>query len=85
MDRVARIKDKLTILKPQYLKLIDQTSAHRGHLENDNQLETHLKLIIQSESLDDKTRINQHKIINKLLSDEFHNGLHALSIKIIEK
>ncbi|WP_316354387.1 BolA family protein [Candidatus Trichorickettsia mobilis] len=83
MQRSERIKQKLAALKPHYLEIIDQTSLHVGHAEHaDGSAETHFSIKISADILKEKTRLEQHSIINKLLDDEFSNGLHALSIKI---
>jgi len=82
MTRTFRIKQKLMVLKPQYLEVIDETPKHVGHLDNDGSAETHLVIKISAESLNSLSRVKQHQAINDLLSDEFGQGLHALSIKI---
>jgi len=85
MTRTDRIKEKLMVLKPQYLEVIDETPKHAGHLGNDDSLETHLVIKIRAGSLNDLSRIKQHQTINDLIADEFEDGLHALSIKIIKE
>ncbi|WPY01077.1 BolA family transcriptional regulator [Candidatus Trichorickettsia mobilis] len=82
MQRSERIKQKLAALKPHHLEIIDQTSLHVGHAEHADDSETHFFIKISADILKEKTRLEQHNIINKLLDDEFNNGLHALSIKI---
>jgi len=84
MTRTTRIKQKLMVLKPQYLEVIDETPKHAGHLENDELTETHLTLKIYADSLSEMPLVSQHKTIKNLLSDEFQSGLHALSIKVLK-
>ncbi|MGC0371559.1 MAG: hypothetical protein DGJ47_000248 [Rickettsiaceae bacterium] len=83
MNRINRIKDKLAALNPHKLKIIDQSKQHAGHAGNPHDLgETHFTIQISSESLNGKSKVQQHRIINDLLREEFNSGLHALSIII---
>lgn len=93
MTRCSRIRKKLDALKPHYLEIIDESHLHDGHIQfpafsaYDNKIlqETHIRLKIAADSLKNLSLINQHKLINQILSDEFKCGLHALSIKIYNK
>ena len=84
MSRIERIKNILNQLNPKYLKIDDQTIAHHGHIA-DNSTETHLSITIYSDSLLHKTKVEQHRIINTLLHNEFDNGLHALTISVLNR
>jgi BolA family transcriptional regulator, general stress-responsive regulator len=84
MTRIERIKKQLDALKPQYLEIIDQSLSHREHLENPDSSETHLVINIWSDVFQSKTKLQQHRVINDLISEEFNSGLHALSINIKE-
>lgn len=85
MNRITRIKQKLGVLKPHHLEIVDDTPKHAGHIENQIQLETHLTIFIAAESLKENSRVSQHRIIKELIGDEFDQGLHALSIKILNE
>jgi BolA family transcriptional regulator, general stress-responsive regulator len=80
MKRYLRIKQILDVLKPHYLEINDQTHLHSKHSSG---LETHFEIKISADLLKEKKLLEQHKIINDLLREEFNNGLHAISIKII--
>lgn len=80
MKRYLRIKQVLDALKPHYLEITDQTHLHANHSKG---LETHFEIKISADLLKDKKLLEQHKMINNLLGEEFNNGLHALSIKIM--
>ncbi|NRB10425.1 MAG: BolA family transcriptional regulator [Rickettsiaceae bacterium] len=82
MNRKVRIEQKLSVLKPHYLEIIDDSKSHIGHSGNPGDKESHLTIKLATKLLAGKKRIEQHKIINELLKEEFANGLHALSIKI---
>ena len=67
--------DKINIINESYL--------HKSHMEGGGD-DTHFKVEVKSKDFKGKTLIDCHKIINKILQEEFdYNGLHALSIKII--
>ena len=85
MNRKDRIAQKLHTLNPQLLEIIDTSDQHKNHIavKNLTQEETHIKIVISSESLNQYTNLEKHRIINDLLKDEFKNGLHAAEIKII--
>jgi len=82
--RTDRIKERLNSLKPTYLEIIDESSGHQGHYQSSSH-ETHLKLIIAAQSLGEYTLLKQHKIIKELIAEEFDQGLHALTIKVINE
>lgn len=81
MSRSERIKKKLDVLKPHYFKIIDESYKHTNHMKN--AVESHYLIKISSEAFLKQNLLTSHRTINKLLSDEFASGLHALSIKII--
>lgn len=74
---------KLSALKPQYLKLVNNSILHQGHNSSPNNGNSHFALEIRSALIEGRSLIEQHRIINNLLKEEFNNGLHALSIKIM--
>lgn len=84
MNRYNRIKQKLGVLNPHYLEIIDETKLHSGHRGIADPLESHFRIKINSKELAGKNLVTAHKMINNLLKNEFENGLHALSIDIIK-
>jgi BolA family transcriptional regulator, general stress-responsive regulator len=81
------IKDQIiqtlqNALHPSFLEVIDDSSKHKGHLENED-VETHFKIKITSESLAHKTRIESHRIIYDLIRQNIKKEIHSISIKII--
>lgn len=86
MNRKKIIEDKLKILEPTTLIINNDSALHADHPGNSSKDgESHFSIEIASLKLENLNKIEQHKIINNLLKDEFKNGLHALSIKIIKK
>lgn len=79
------IEKKISVLKPHYLEIINDSIFHQHHLESPSSGESHYTMIIAADVFDGQTLLKQHKIINNLLKEEFNNGLHALLIKILPK
>ena len=84
VTRKEIIDQKLSVLNPQFLEIIDQSANHAGHVGNSGGNESHFLINIKAEKLDDLKLIDKHRLINDLLKEEFNEGLHALSI-IIKK
>ena len=86
MNRKKIIEQKLSVLNPHILEIIDNGAEHAGHTGNpNNNGETHFSIQISAAKLNDLSKIKQHRMINNLLKAEFASGLHALSINIITK
>ncbi|RTK93652.1 MAG: BolA family transcriptional regulator [Rickettsiales bacterium] len=83
-SRKEIIQQKLSVLNPHILEIIDQSANHVGHFDNHNNGESHFLLKIKADQLNILKSIEQHRLINDLLKDEFNKGLHALSIVIIK-
>lgn len=85
MSRKESIKNKLKVLNPEILEVLDVSDQHKGHIGNpDGKGQTHYEIIITASTLSNNTKLKQHRIINDLLKEEFANGLHSVSIKIAE-
>jgi len=84
MNRQETIEQKLSVLKPQYLEIINDSYLHSSHNSSPANGESHFTIKILADSLSCHSLIEQHKIINGLLKEEFSRGLHALSIIIVE-
>ena len=83
MNRTKRIQD---IIKKNFnefsVSVTDDSLAHSGHNNFDGKEETHIIIELKKKFNLDITRLEIHKKINTLLSDEFKTGLHALQIHI---
>ena len=63
------------------IEIIDNTHLHKHH-KSFNKSKTHLKIIIQSDTLRNLNRIDSHKKIITILRDEIQKKIHSLEIKI---
>ncbi|KDQ21380.1 hypothetical protein BOTBODRAFT_25821 [Botryobasidium botryosum FD-172 SS1] len=80
------IRTKLTeSLKPALLEIQNDSWQHRHHSamreSGGGSGETHFSVQVVSDAFSGKTTIQRHKMIFATLSDEFAQGLHALSLK----
>ena len=82
MSRDQRIHDILQKnLTPSKLDIINNSHQHAGHSSSPGTGESHYHIIISSQEFQSKSRVEIHRMINKLLKEEFDQGLHALSIE----
>ena len=63
------------------IEIIDNSHKHRGHKFSSPE-KFHLHLKIKSLYLSSISRVNAHKIIMKVLSNELKTKIHALEISI---
>ena len=72
-------------LAPTFLNVVDDSESHQGHHQAPESGESHYNVNIISESFAGLNRIEKERMVYKLLSEEFNNGLHALSLKLSDK
>ena len=64
------------------IEVEDVSQYHRGHNNFNGKDETHFKITLQLNTIENSSRLFIHRKINKLLKEEFSSGLHALEIKL---
>ena len=83
MNRTKRIQGIIEKNFNEFrISVIDDSLAHKGHNNFDGKEETHIIVELKKKYNLDINRLEIHKKINILLSEEFKIGLHALQIKI---
>jgi len=76
-----RIEKSLTeALKPQSLRIVDESHLHAGHAGARPEGETHFRLYIVSAAFESKGRIDRHRAVHEILADELAGPVHALAI-----
>ena len=84
MNRTKRIQN---ILEKHFadfsLEIKDNSIFHKGHNDFDGTGQTHISLQLKRKSKIKFNRLEVHRKINSILSEEFKKGLHSLEIKII--
>ena len=84
MNRTKRIQNIIEKNFNEFTILVtDDSLAHKGHNNFDGNDETHIKIVIKKKCNLNINRLEIHKKINTLLSEEFKIGLHSIQINII--
>ena len=78
MSRKQRIQELIKQLAPLGLQIDDESANH--HVPKG--AETHFKLTVVAEQFNQLKTLERHRLINKLLAQEFETGLHALSLHL---
>jgi stress-induced morphogen len=83
MSIAARIKQKLQILNPVVLEIINNSALHRHHLAMRGKVEeeSHFKLKIVSKSFENLKLIQRHRLVNKILEEEY-KVVHAMELEL---
>lgn len=78
----SRMREKLMIsLRPTRLDVVNESHLHAGHRSSPGTGESHFRVLIVSEAFTGKSRVERHRMVNDLLSNELKNAAHALAIK----
>ena len=80
------VKDNITkklreAFSPESLDVTDESHLHEGHSGHRPGGETHFRLYIVSPAFEGKSRIDRHRMINKILEAELKSSVHALAIR----
>lgn len=67
-------------LNCETLVIEDQSHLHAGHSGASPEGETHFRLRIVSDDFCDKTRVERHQMIYRILKDELEAHVHALTL-----
>ncbi|KAG2150517.1 bola-like protein-domain-containing protein [Suillus clintonianus] len=79
------MREKLTtLLQPSKLIITNESQLHRHHAAMRSQGggngETHFAVQVISDAFKGKNTVQRHRLIYSTLSEEFSQGLHALSL-----
>ncbi len=81
LNTADRIEKKLTeALAPDSVKVVDESHQHEGHAGHRPGGQTHFRVYIVAKAFAGKTRVDRHRMVNAILSDELKGGVHALVI-----
>jgi BolA family transcriptional regulator, general stress-responsive regulator len=77
----SRIEKKLTeAFQPERLDIVDESDRHAGHVGARPEGETHFRVTVVSAQFAGKSRIERHRMVNAVLSDELAGPVHALAV-----
>jgi BolA protein len=84
MGIAARIREKIAQGFPNATVVLeDQSARHAGHAGAAPGGETHFHLTITDPVFEGMPSLNRQRKVNALLAEEFKDGLHALSLKLL--
>lgn len=66
---------------PVSLEVIDESSQHQGHAGARPDGESHFRVRIVAAAFKGKSRVEQHRMINQILTAELKERVHALAIE----
>jgi BolA protein len=86
MSIVAKaIYEKLSALEPIELIINDESFKHQHHQDFGGAKETHFALKIVSQAFVDKSMVQRHKMVYKLLKQELEGPVHALALSTLTR
>lgn len=71
------IREKLSALRPLHLEVENESLKHGIPAS----MEKHFRVIIVSDVFAEMSRVDRHRKVNDLFTEEFKDGIHALSIQ----
>lgn len=80
MNTLERIEQKLSVLTPDSVELIDDSEQHTGH-EGAKGGGGHFQLIIVSPLFSGKSTQARHRMVHAALGEMLEREIHAMTIK----
>ena len=77
MSLETRIRERLAVLQPQTIALVDEDHLHIGH----GATGAHWQLTIVSEAFRGKPPLARHRMVYEALGDLMKRDIHALKIE----
>jgi BolA protein len=68
-------------LAPASLEVINESHLHSGHAGSPGTGESHFRVKVTSSEFVEKSRLQIHQTINKILAEELEGKIHALAIE----
>jgi BolA family transcriptional regulator, general stress-responsive regulator len=80
MSTIELIKQKLSVLEPEKIEIVDESARHAGHAGAKSG-GGHYLLIIVSRKFSGKSALARHRLVYTALQEMMHKSIHALSVK----
>ncbi len=77
MNLEAAIRDRLSVLEPESVQLVDEDHLHVGHGADG----AHWQLTIVSEAFRGRSPLARHRMVYEALGDLMKREIHALKIE----
>ena len=68
-----------------YIHIVDESAAHKGHRGVSSNENTHFKVAIISDCFINQSNVKRHQYIYEICKPFFDRGLHALSLTTMTK
>ena len=83
-----RVEEQITIklrraFAPVALEVVNDSHRHAGHPGSPQTGESHFSIKVVSESFAGKSRVERHRMVNEVLSEELAGKVHALAISAL--
>lgn len=79
---IDEMRDRLAMLAPSRLEILDESDQHRGHGGWREGGETHFRIRIASSALAELSHVARHRAIHRALGDIMPR-IHALAVEIL--
>ena len=81
MSMEVRIQEKLAkAFSPVELEVLNESDQHAHHASSPGTGESHFRVRIIAEVFENKNRLERHRMVNEVLSEELAGPVHALAI-----
>ena len=80
MTVAEQMRERLAVLAPARLELLDESAKHAGHAGAAPGGNTHWKLTIVSAAFAGKPTVARHRMVYEALGGLMQNPIHALEI-----
>lgn len=81
MSMDQTIREKLMVaLEPTRLDIINESELHAGHRSSPGTGHSHYRVLIVSARFAGKSRIERHRMVNEVLSEELPDQIHAFAL-----
>jgi BolA family transcriptional regulator, general stress-responsive regulator len=80
MNAAASIRERLAVLEPVELDLVDESAQHAGHAGARPGGQTHWRLTIVSPRFSGRSTVERHRMVYQALGELMQNPIHALAI-----
>lgn len=77
------MRERLAVLKPSRLEVIDESESHRGHAGYRDGGQSHFRIRMASASFSGLSRLQRHRLIHETLGDIMPR-IHALALELAE-
>ncbi len=68
---------------PEALEVVNDSHRHAGHAGSPGTGESHFTVKVVSEAFEGKSRIERHRMVNRVLAEELRGRIHALAVSAL--